>query len=324
MILFSALGSFIGKNILKKDKKLGVSEKKRRYDIPLDNGSNAKFLVLLITLMTFLAVMALSASFALGNMTERWSSGLKNSITIEIPAEDERGELRSQVAISDLADKVFNALQDYDAFENIEVMTQDQVNELIEPWLGSGLTLTDIPLPGLISVTLRNGEDINLPAVQTELETINTTIRIDTHQDWLGDVLKFASTLQMAAFIVTFIVALTTIIAVASAIRSRIAEYKNDVQLLHFMGASDDYITRQFQRHAFMIGLEGGLIGLVSGGLIIAIFSAILGSGGGGVLPSFVLSSLHVAVLLLLPVFICLLTSLTARRTVLASLSEMP
>jgi cell division transport system permease protein len=274
--------------------------------------------------MTFLAVMALAASFALGNMTERWSSGLKNSLTIEIPAEDEDGKLRSEDVLTKLSDQVFEKLQSYSALESVEVLSQDQVNELIEPWLGSGLALTDIPLPGLVSITLRNNEKIDMDTIQFDLAKISENIRIDTHQEWLGDVLKFANTLQMAAFIVTFIVALTTVIAVASAIRSRIAEYKSDVQLLHFMGASDDYITRQFQRHAFMIGLEGGLIGLVSGGLIIAIFSAILSSNGGGVLPSFVLNSSHVAILLFLPVLICLLTSLTARRTVLAALSEMP
>ena len=46
-----------------KDKRLGISQDRHKYDLPLNHDEGAKFLVLLIALMSFLAVMALAFSF---------------------------------------------------------------------------------------------------------------------------------------------------------------------------------------------------------------------------------------------------------------------
>ena len=60
-----------GKFFQKKDRKLGVAEGKRLYDLPLDKTEGSGFLIMLIALMSFLAIMAIASSFALGAMTQR-------------------------------------------------------------------------------------------------------------------------------------------------------------------------------------------------------------------------------------------------------------
>ena len=55
----------------RREKALGVAQGRRVYDLPLNRASGTGFLVLLIALMTFLAMLALSASFALSAMTTR-------------------------------------------------------------------------------------------------------------------------------------------------------------------------------------------------------------------------------------------------------------
>ncbi len=45
----------------------------RQYDLPLDNSEDSRFLILLIALMSFLAVLALSGTIALNSMTNKWS-----------------------------------------------------------------------------------------------------------------------------------------------------------------------------------------------------------------------------------------------------------
>jgi len=69
-----------------KNRRLGVAHQTRKYDLPLEKGQGGRFLKILMGLMTLLAMFAFVASFALSAMTERWSSGLSNKATIEIPA----------------------------------------------------------------------------------------------------------------------------------------------------------------------------------------------------------------------------------------------
>ena len=67
----------------------------REYDLPLNQSEDTRFLVLLVGLMSLLLVLALSGTFALNNMAKRWSSGLENKVTIEIPVETKAGNLLS-------------------------------------------------------------------------------------------------------------------------------------------------------------------------------------------------------------------------------------
>ena len=75
----------------RKERTLGVARQKRKYDLPLNKGVGRHFLKVLIALMSILAIFALSASFALSEMTQRWESGLENKATVEVPAEDKFG-----------------------------------------------------------------------------------------------------------------------------------------------------------------------------------------------------------------------------------------
>ncbi len=59
-------------------------------------------------------------------------------------------------------------------------------------------------------------------------------------------------------------------LAVGFATRGAMAGNREIIEVLHFVGAADSYISRQFQRHFFRLGLRGGLFG---GGLAILVFA---------------------------------------------------
>ena len=61
----------------RRDRKLSVAQGKRIYDLPLNKSEGTGFLVLLISLMSFLACISLTASFALDEVGRRWSSVAK-------------------------------------------------------------------------------------------------------------------------------------------------------------------------------------------------------------------------------------------------------
>lgn len=305
------------------ERKLGVSEK-RRYDLPLSDSPGNGFLILLIALMTFLAVLALTSTFALSGMIERWSSGLENKLTIEIPSENSNGNIRNENEISGLKDKLKSLLEDHAAVDSYEIMDQAAIGELVSPWLGNDFEFDDVPLPGLVAVELLDNSPALVSNLRKDVQKIDETIVVDTHEDWLDDLLDLIGILKFSTILVTLIIAFTGIVATAGAIRSRMAEHKPDVELLHLMGASDRYIAGQFQRNAMILGLQGGACGLVIGGLLLLFFTLILGKAESGLLPDFHLNAFHYLCLLLLPVLACGIASATARITVLRALTRMP
>ena len=310
------------------DKRIGNAESKGRYDLPLTKSTDTRFLVLLIALMSYLGVMALSGVFALTAISHHWSSGLKGQITIEIPAENPDGSLRTEQEIETLKQDTKTILEASAAIESVKVLSAEDISDLLSPWLGdsqqSANAFGDIPLPGLISAVTKPDAKQSLAPLRRQLKELADNIQVDTHKDWLDDILRLTLTMQTAAIFITILIAATTVIAVAGAIKSRIAIYKKDVELLHLMGASDAYIARQFQRHSLILAIKGSIIGVIFGVLTLVLAGFLISTEAEGLLPHFDLNAYHWLTLFLLPAFMGVLGFVTTRYTVLQSLSAMP
>lgn len=306
-----------------KEKRLGIAEEARRYDLPFSRDEGTDFLIILVGLMTFLAVMALTASMILSGMAERWSSGLENGLTIEISSETPDKELRNPEDIRKIEKEIAEKLRDDPAVESFDILDSNDVNALLEPWLGKTPT-QEIPLPGLISVKISSDNPEDLNNLRKQIEPLAPGITVDTHEDWLQDLLNLVRTLKLSAAIVTLIIGLTTLAAIAGAVKSRIAIYKADVELLHLMGANDEYITRQFQRYTLMLALKGAAAGTLTALLAVFIFGHISATQENSITPNLSLGLSNIAFLLLVPLIASVLAGLTARLTVLRALSQMP
>mgnify|MGYP003391867247 CR=1 FL=1 len=308
----------------KKDRKLGTTSGKRVYDLPLHKNESTGFLVLLVALMSFLACISLTASFALDEMGKRWSSGLENKVTIEIPAEDEQGNVGSVGYVKDLTLKAVEALKGNSLVKQAEPLSDEEIQGLIAPWLGENLATQELPLPGLISVELYESKPETLQSLERSLKNAVPTARIDTHDSWLSDLLRFTSALKFAAFTIILIIGLTTVTAVAGAVGARMAVHRAEVELLHIMGAKDEYITRQFQRHALILAMQGSIAGVAGAAMIMGLLGLISGDAGNGLLPDFSISLMHIVFVLTVPAVIAGIATLTARATVLRDLARMP
>ncbi len=309
---------------MKKERKLGIARETRRYDLPLNKASGTGFLVLLIGLMTFLAMLALSASFTLSALTEHWSSGLENHVTVEIPAAAANDSVLTSAEIFNLTNRIDNILTNHPSVITTHVMSAEEIKELVKPWLGDDLLLNKVPLPGLISVEIQDTNPKSIKILENKLQEIAPKARIDTHEEWLTDLLRFTGALQFAAIILTLVIGLTTVTAIAGAIRSRMAVYHDEVELLHLMGAKDSYISRQFQRHSLILGFQGALTGVIAGSLIMVAIGWVSGEMEVNLLPDFSMNLGQITILSLLPFLVALIATVTARQTVLKVLGQMP
>lgn len=296
----------------------------RDYDLPLAQSEDSRFLVLLIALMSFLSVLACSGTFALNDMASRWSSGLENKVTIEIAVETNDGHLLSNKTVRKETKKLAKGLKNNPMIKSLAVLSSAEIQELISPWIGDSLTLNDIPLPGLIAIELRNTNQKSLNTLKSDMLKLSKYARLETHHEWLGDLINFTRTLKNLSLFITLIIASVTIIAITAGIRTRLAIHQKEVRLLHAMGATDHYIARQFQRHAMILSLKGGLLGTVFGLITTAIIIILSSHSDTTLIPTIKISSAGLALLCLIPIIASIIATITSRFTVLRNLSKIP
>lgn len=311
-------------SIFSRERVLGVSKSRQKYDLPLAASTTNSFLRLLITLMSVLGLLALSASFALSAMTHRWSEGLAGKISVEIPATDSGGDVIDPSLVKSMTDDVAKILSAHPDVKEVSITEEKKIKELLSPWLGEDMVMDSLPIPGLISVTMDEDAKTDLKELEAKLRDVAPRARIDTHESWLTDVVRFTGALQFAATLLLVVIGATTLVAVAGGVRSKLSENKEELELLHLMGASDSYIARQIQKHTMILSLQGGIMGVVAGGIVLIGISMVAGHMSVNLIPEFKLSALQKIILVGLPIPIAILAMITARYTVLRELTKMP
>jgi cell division transport system permease protein len=202
--------------------------------------------------------------------------------------------------------------------------SQQESARLLEPWLGSGLTLDDLPVPRLIVVRVQDGQQPDLPALRDELSKQVAGATLDDHRSWVERMQTMAKSAVTVGLTMLGLMLIAMILSVTFATRGAMATNRTTVEVLHFIGASDRYIARQFQRHFLLLGLKGGLFG---GGIAIALFvlaqftvERFMGSAGGEEIAvlfgSFSLGRLGYGLIALQILIAAVVTAMTSRAVV--------
>jgi len=203
---------------------------------------------------------------------------------------------------------------------------QDQLDTLVEPWLGThaGDDLDDLPIPALIDVRL--GE----PATPGRLETLRKLLaakapsaRVDAQSSWLAPVFNAIGALQWAAGGLIALFAFATVSAVLLASRNALGTHRETIEIVHMLGATDVQIARVFQRSMATDAAMGGLVGLLAGIVTVLGLGRQFSALGSGMVAQGSLGWVDWVALAGIPVAGVLLVMLTARITVLAALRRM-
>jgi len=285
------------------------------YFLPPKEKSN-RFLPLIIGVMAFLALLGSATGLAIFNGSKAWSSDLSRTMTVQIVHPDAAERNRQ-------AEEVVRILRDTPGVSEVERMAPDDLRALLEPWLGTGNVTNDLPIPEMISVTLKPGAKIDGRALNARISGSAPDASVDDHQQWIGQLSSLSTMVQVAVFISIALIGLTTVALVVFSTKSALATHSETVEIVHFMGAKDGLISSEFRKLFMLHGLKGGVLGLVSALITIALFLYLAGRIGGGLLPQFSLNFGQILVLALFPVFTSLLTMWTADVTVRHALNKM-
>ena len=211
-------------------------------------------LVLVIVIMTFLATLAAGAVHLVADASNDWSRSVSRETTIQIRPVPGRVIERDVSEAAELAGRVRGVAE-------VKVFSREEAARLLEPWLGSGLDLTDLPVPRLIVLRLASGAPPDFAALKAQLAENVPNAALDDHRAWLARLVRMADTLVALGLAVLALVLIATGLAVGFATRGAMAGTAQIIDVLHLVGAEDRFIAREFQRHFLRLGLRGAAIG---------------------------------------------------------------
>jgi cell division transport system permease protein len=290
-----------------------------RFDTPLvpRNSISGRALIAVVAIMTFLASLTTGGVILVNGAASEWQADVAREITIQaIP-----GPGRDLDAIVSKATAVARA---FPGIGDVRPYSKEESNKLLEPWLGSGLSLDQLPVPRLIVVKIASGASPDIAQLRKMLAEQAPGASLDDHRGWIDRMSAMAGTAVAAGIVILVLMIAATVLSVAFATRGAMATNKTVIEVLHFVGAKNGFIAGHFQRHFLMLGLQGGAIG---GGAAIVLFALanglshlFSGTAGGdqtmAMFGSFSIGMTGYVAVLAQVVLIAGVTAMTSRQTV--------
>lgn len=256
---------------------LPANLKREQPLVPVDSAAS-RALVAVIAILTFLAALSAGAAIMVANASTQWRGAVSNEMTIQIrpdPRRDIEADVVRAVALARATP----------GMESARAVPRAESDRLLEPWLGAGLDLIELPVPRLVTLRLAAAPRPDLAALRQSLKAEIPGASLDDHHMWLARISTMATTMVAAGLGVVLLVLAAAALAVAFATRGAMAGSRDSVEVLHLVGADDAFIAREFQNRFAMLGLKGGAIGAAAALLTVAalgIVSSAWSTGPGG------------------------------------------
>jgi cell division transport system permease protein len=221
-------------------------------------------LVAVIAIMTFLAALTLGAVVLIRATATEWQSEVSREVTIQVrpvPGRDIEADVKTAAALAEKQPGV----------AGVRPYSKSETARLLEPWLGTGLTFDDLPVPRLIVVRIAPDGAPDLAQLAKAVAAQVPGATVDDHRAWVDRMRGMARTSVAVGLGVMVLVLIATVLSVTFATGGAMAANRRIIEVLHFVGAKDGFIAGQFQRHFLLLGLTGGIIG---GGAAMLLFLA--------------------------------------------------
>jgi cell division transport system permease protein len=285
---------------------------------------SGRALVAVVAIMTFLASITTGTVLLVSASAAEWQSEVASEITMQVRPQAGRDLERDVTAAAE-------AMRTQPGIVQVKPFSKDESARLLEPWLGSGLSIEQLPVPRVIVARVQPGTTLDLAALRSRVTQVAPSASVDDHRAWIERMRSMTGATVFAGIGILVLVIAATIISVSFATRGAMAANRPIVEVLHFVGAGDRYIANHFLRHFLRLGLEGGVIGggaaMLGFGFsesIAAWFSGTpVGDQFAALLGTFSLPPSGYLALAVQAVAIAAITAWASRRTLFATLDDI-
>lgn len=277
-----------------------------------------------IAIMVLLTVVAAAGGLALTNLAGQASADLAGGITVQVVSA--APEQRTRQANDALA-----ALREAPGVASVRLVPTEEVNALVEPWLGTGAADPAgadpdevLPIPALIDARLDGPvTEARLAELRARLAKVAPKARVDAQAGWLEPVFGAIQALGWLALALVGLLGVTTSAAVLLAARTALNSHRDTIEVVHMLGGTDGQIARIFQRSIAIDAAAGGLLGLALALTVIFALGRRFAALGSGLVGGASLGWSDWLLLGLIPVVVVGLATLTARLAVLRALRQI-
>jgi cell division transport system permease protein len=281
------------------------------------NSIAGRSLTVVVAIMTFLASLTTGVAMLVVSAASDWQSEVGREVTIQVrpaPGRNIDADVRAASEIARAAPGI----------AEVRAFTKEESARLVEPWLGAGLALDDLPIPRLIVVKLASGVRPDFTSLRQALATRVPTSTLDDHRRWIDRMRTMAGTAVIGCIAVLGLVLAVTVLSVTFATRGTMATNRPIVEVLHYVGATDSFVAGQFQRHFLLLGFRGGALGggaaILMFGVVEAANSWLAGTAGGdqiaGLFGNLSIGVAGYLAIVLQIIFMAMVTAFASRRTV--------
>lgn len=223
-------------------------------------------LVLVIAIMTFLSCLTLGAVTLVRDTAAVWQNQIAREATIQIKPSDKLDMEPALVEAAGIAGQ-------FPGVTGARIVDREATARLLEPWLGSGLNIDELPVPRLVIVTIDQASPPDFAALRAVLTEKIPGLSLDDHRTWVDRLVAMARTTVALGFAVLVLMLSATVLTVVFATRGAMAGNGHIIDVLHFVGAEARFIAAEFRRHFLWTGMKGAAAGGAAGVAVFIGFS---------------------------------------------------
>ena len=262
------------------------------------------FMTAIMSLLTFLAVMALGIAISIGTGVARWNSQWDLFATVQVTNPSNESSVR----------KILN--NNTAKIETLREISDDEMSELMRPWISGGDALKNY-LPKMWEVKFKSESDLH--DVST---AISKQARFLTHADALTPSTSAGWKMILIAGLILTMTLGTIAVCISYIARNTAMLHKRELEILNQVGATDSFIAHQMQIIVTKICVTAGALGFIIATPVLLLILSAAHSARVGLLAMLAINGAGWICLVVLPILITIFAIWMTRRTTLKILQN--
>ncbi len=255
------------------------------------------FMTAIMSLLTFLAVIALGIALSIGTGVLRWNAQWDLFATVQV----------MNTSKSDAVQKTID--KNSDKIESVREIDTKQMNELMSPWVSGGSVLKNY-LPKMWEIKFKSES-----ALHDFGQEIGESARFLTHARALKSSTSAGWKMIMISTLVLLLTLGTIGVCISYIARNTAMLHKRELEILNQIGASDNFVARQMQIIVAKICASACAIGFLIAAPVLLLIISTASSARVGLMAMLGISGAGWITLVLLPILIVIFAICITKRT---------
>ncbi|MFN3868627.1 MAG: cell division protein FtsX, partial [Hyphomicrobiaceae bacterium] len=206
-------------------------------------------LTLVISIMCFLACLTAGAVYMMNQSADAWLRDVASEVSVQVEPRDGVDTEKTLAAVA-------AALTREPGITAVNVLSLAESGALLEPWLGSSDAWKALPVPRIVAVEIDRTSPPDLEKVRRNLASAHAGVSLDDHRQWQQQIRTVTRSFALGGLAILLLVGAATTAIIISATKSSMASNREIVEVLHFVGATDRFIAREFEKHFLRLGIR--------------------------------------------------------------------